>query len=67
MSERFKIAAGLALILIAAAWAGTSDYQEAKRQEAVYCGNTESGAWPDYKGNAEVICGRFEGTTGKQP
>lgn len=35
---------------------GNGDLQEAERAETEYCENVDSGAWPDYRGNASEVC-----------
>ncbi len=36
-------------IVILMALVGRGDYEDAVREEATYCHNVASGAWPDYR------------------
>lgn len=52
----WKIAAVLAVLLIAFGIVGNGDVEEAERQEAQYCSMVKSGHWPDYNGNYKELC-----------
>lgn len=54
--KRFLAILGAVLFLAALGWAGESDYQEAKRQQAHYCYMVTSGAWPDYRHAYDTLC-----------
>lgn len=56
MSNTVKAALGLAFILLALGFAGTSDLEEAQRQEAEYCDAVHHGKWPDYRGDYRQSC-----------
>jgi len=35
---------------------GSGDLEEAESAQVEYCENVDSGAWPDYQGNAAEVC-----------
>lgn len=37
-------------------WAGESDYQDAKREQAEYCQNVKDGVWPDFRETYDSEC-----------
>lgn len=43
-------------VLILASFAGTEDFKTATYEQRIYCDKVASGAWPDYRGNAEAVC-----------
>lgn len=45
------ISIGLALGVV-----GSTDYEDAKAEEALYCSNVKSGIWPDYNGTYADVC-----------
>lgn len=57
MSESVRIAIILVLVLVLAGWAGTSDFEEAKRDERVYCEQVVAGEIEPYR---DVTCGEGE-------
>ena len=46
----------VALVIVAFGTAGTSDIEEAQRQEQEYCDNVAAKVWPDYNGNFSSVC-----------
>lgn len=54
MRERNLIALFLIAILALAGWAGSSDFEEAQREEARYCEMVKGGHWPAY--NPDIEC-----------
>ena len=50
-----NIAIAVALFALAGV-AGHFDYEDAKREEALYCENVHSGIWPDYDGIYADVC-----------
>ena len=50
------IALAVVTLVAALGFAGNGDLEEAERAQAEYCANVESGAWPDYRGNAAEVC-----------
>lgn len=57
MSESARIAICLIAVLILAGWAGTSDFEEAKRDERVYCEQVAAGEIEPYR---DATCGEGE-------
>ena len=50
------IALAVVTLVAALGLAGNGDLEEAERAQTEYCENVESGAWPDYQGNAAEVC-----------
>ena len=57
--EYMKHANAIVLAIIAFStlgWAGESDYQDAKREQAEYCQNVKDGVWPDFRETYDSEC-----------
>lgn len=49
----------VAIVVLAFAlfgWAGESDYQDAKREQAEYCQKVKQGIWPDFRETFDDEC-----------
>lgn len=56
-TKRTLIITGLiAFVIMAFLAVSSADYEDAKRQQQAYCDNVKAGYWPDYNGNAVVVC-----------
>jgi len=44
----FILCLGIVAFIVAFAWAGHSDYQDALQAAILYCDNVEAGIWPDF-------------------
>ena len=52
----WQVTAAILFVVIAMGFAGTSDLEEAQRQEAEYCENVANKVWPDYAGKFSEVC-----------
>jgi len=46
----------LAIIIVLAGIAGTSDFETELLEARAYCTNVTEGLWPDYNGNVQEVC-----------